>query len=65
MALNKGIWDPKLRGTNVKGPNLKSLMGTHAEASAVFWVHAHGNSTAPGRNLAPREARKPQSFQDI
>ena len=25
MALNKGIWDPKLRGTNMKGTNLKSL----------------------------------------
>ena len=27
MALNKGIWDPKLRGTNIKGTNLKSLNG--------------------------------------
>ena len=26
MALNKGIWDPKLRGTNIKGANLKSLI---------------------------------------
>ena len=26
MALNNGIWDPKLRGTNIKGTNLKSLM---------------------------------------
>ena len=26
MALNKGIWDPKPRGTNIKGTNLKSLM---------------------------------------
>ena len=26
MALNKGIWDPKLRGTNLKGTNLKSLI---------------------------------------
>ena len=25
MALNKGIWDPKLRGTNIKGTNLTSL----------------------------------------
>ena len=25
MALNKGIWDPKLKGTNIKGTNLKSL----------------------------------------
>ena len=25
MALNKGIWDPKLRGTNINGTNLKSL----------------------------------------
>ena len=25
MALNQGIWDPKLRGTNIKGTNLKSL----------------------------------------
>ena len=25
MALNKGVWDPKLRGTNIKGTNLKSL----------------------------------------
>ena len=25
MALNKGIWDPKLRGTNIKGTNLKYL----------------------------------------
>ena len=25
MALNKGIWDPKLRSTNMKGTNLKSL----------------------------------------
>ena len=25
MALNKGIWDPELRGTNIKGTNLKSL----------------------------------------
>ena len=26
MALNKGIWDPKLRGTNIKGTNLKSVI---------------------------------------
>ena len=25
ITLNKGIWDPKLRGTNIKGTNLKSL----------------------------------------
>ena len=25
MALNKSIWDPKLRGTKFKGTNLKSL----------------------------------------
>ena len=25
MALNKGIWDPKPRATNVKGTNLTSL----------------------------------------
>ena len=25
MALNKGIWDPTLRGTNIKGTNLTSL----------------------------------------
>ena len=25
MALNKGIRDPKLRGTNIKGTNFKSL----------------------------------------
>ena len=25
MALNQGIWDPKLRGPNIKGTNLKSL----------------------------------------
>ena len=25
MALNKGIWDPTLRGTNIKGTSLKSL----------------------------------------
>ena len=25
MALNKGISDPQLRGTNIKGTNLKSL----------------------------------------
>ena len=25
MALNKGIWDPKPRFTNIKGTNLKSL----------------------------------------
>ena len=25
MALNKGIWDPKPRVTNIKGTNLKSL----------------------------------------
>ena len=25
MALNKGIWDPKLRGAIIKGTNLKSL----------------------------------------
>ena len=24
-GLNEGIWDPKLRGTNIKGTNLKSL----------------------------------------
>ena len=29
MALNKGIWDPKLRGTNIKGTNLKSLREEH------------------------------------
>ena len=28
MALNNGIWDPKLRGTNIKGTNLKSLIGS-------------------------------------
>ena len=26
MALNKGSWDPKLRGTNIKGTNSKSLV---------------------------------------
>ena len=26
MALNRCIWDPKLRVTNVKGANLKSLI---------------------------------------
>ena len=26
MALNKGIWDRKLRGTNIKGTNLKTLI---------------------------------------
>ena len=26
MALNKGIWDPKRRGTNIKGTNLQSLI---------------------------------------
>ena len=31
MALNKGIWDPKLRGTNIKGTNLKSLTLTLLE----------------------------------
>ena len=25
MVLNKGIWDPKPRVTNIKGTNLKSL----------------------------------------
>ena len=32
MALNKGIWEPKLRGTNIKGTNLKSLilLGTNS-----------------------------------
>ena len=25
MALNKGTWDPKPRGTNLEGTNLKSL----------------------------------------
>ena len=25
-GLNKGAWDPKLRGTNIKGTNLKSLI---------------------------------------
>ena len=25
MALNKGVWDPKLKGTKIKGTNLKSL----------------------------------------
>ena len=27
MALNKGIWDPKRRGTNIQGTNLKSSRG--------------------------------------
>ena len=26
MTLNKCIWDPKLRGKNIKGTNLKSLI---------------------------------------
>ena len=26
MALKKGIWDPKLRGTNIKRTNVKSLI---------------------------------------
>ena len=32
MALNKGIWDPERRGTNIKGTNLKSLIhdGMHS-----------------------------------
>ena len=33
MALNKGIWDPKLKGTNVKGTNLESLRKTAAALS--------------------------------
>ena len=27
MVLNKGIWDPKPRVTNIRGTNLKSLKG--------------------------------------
>ena len=33
MALNKRIWDPKLRGTNIKGTNLKSLIDEKTEAT--------------------------------
>ena len=28
MVLNKGIWEPKPRVTNIKGTNLKSLIYT-------------------------------------
>ena len=35
MALNKGIWDPKLRGTNIKGTNLKSLINPTPYVSGV------------------------------
>ena len=45
MALNKGIWDPKLRGTNIKGTNLKSLSsGFHG----IYWQNSH---TAWGQGL--------------
>ena len=54
MALNKGIWDPKLRGTNIKGTNLKSLKISkaliwfcvtqsdrpHAPARSTFWARS-------------------------
>ena len=32
MALNKGIWDPNLRGTNIKGTTLKSWI---SQASGI------------------------------
>ena len=41
MALNKGIWDPKLKGTNIKGTNLKSLIGINPGGFIVS-----GNSSA-------------------
>ena len=33
MALNKGIWDPKLRGTNINGTNLKSVIEWSSQLS--------------------------------
>ena len=34
MGLNKGIWDPKPKVTNIKGTNLKSLTYYVAECRA-------------------------------
>ena len=38
MALNKGIWDPEPRGTNIKGTNLKSLSFVVLGLGLSVWV---------------------------
>ena len=35
MALNKGIWDPKPRGTNIKGTHLKYLGCSNCSVSIL------------------------------
>ena len=42
MALNKGIWDPKLRGTNIKGTNLKSLRRRRVDGMHFLRVYGLG-----------------------
>ena len=37
ITLNKGIWDPKLRGTNIKGTNLKSVINAAEKYLVADW----------------------------
>ena len=57
MALNKGIWDPKLRGTNIKGTNLKSLTLTTSELPATprAWTESPGAHVPAGSSYVPNK----------
>ena len=39
MALNKGFWDLKLRGTNIKGTNFKSLKEGQSKLKPLLAAH--------------------------
>ena len=45
MAFNKGIWDSKPRGTNIKGTNLKSLRKRHPQISETLSPYNYSIST--------------------
>ena len=67
MALNKGIWDPKLRGTNIKGTNLKSLIHKPPTPkvpkmalrhAAFFCLAEQGHRNGPLPGLCDRDYAK-------
>ena len=47
MTLNKGIWDPKLRGTNVKGTNLKSSDIEAPLSLLALWLRSEDAVAGP------------------
>ena len=51
MSLNKGIWDPRLRGTNIKGTNLKSLIKA-AKCRGLAWNMVRGAYNKEGTMLS-------------